>query len=83
MGLEGSYCRFHVLITLFSWCLTFSLFCFQFEKTESGWAAVNANGETAVDAGDLKPEPSLLGAGGLPKGHVNLGDQDEEFNMLF
>jgi hypothetical protein len=26
---------------------------------------------------------SAVGAGGLPKGQVNLGDQDEEFNMLF
>lgn len=27
---------------------------------------------------DLKPEPSLLGAGGLPKGAINLGDEADE-----
>lgn len=27
---------------------------------------------------DLKPEPSLLGAGGLPKGAINLGEEADE-----
>ena len=26
----------------------------------------------------MKPEPSLLGAGGLPKGAINLGDEADE-----
>lgn len=27
---------------------------------------------------DVKPEPSLLGAGGLPKGAINLGEEADE-----
>jgi hypothetical protein len=34
-------------------------------------------GTTAV-ACDISPAPSKLGAGGLPKGQVNLGEQDED-----
>lgn len=32
---------------------------------------------------DIAPAPSKIGAGGLPKGQVNLGEQDDSFNALW
>ena len=60
--------------------------CLKFVKEADGSYRCTNDGirTTAIDApADSKPAPSKIGAGGLPKGHVNMGDQDEEFNMLF
>ena len=54
--------------------------CKKFVKEADGsWKCISPDfpGTTAV-ASDITPAPSKLGAGGLPKGMVNLGDDDED-----
>ena len=49
------------------------------KEADGSWKCVSPDypGTTAV-ASDITPAPSKLGAGGLPKGQVNLGEQDED-----
>ena len=59
--------------------------CLKMKKgsEEGSWVCHNDRGQTAVPSGDIKPKPSLLGAGGLPKGAVNVGEIDDEFSPLW
>ena len=36
---------------------------------------------TFAEPSDMKPAPSKLGAGGLPKGSINLGEQEEDVSL--
>jgi hypothetical protein len=62
--------------------------CHKFVKEADGsWKCTNdgmPEPMTAV-ATDIKPAPSKFGAGGLPKGQVNLGSEEdnEGFNALW
>ena len=49
------------------------------KEADGSWKCTSPDfpGTTAV-ASDISPAPSKLGAGGLPKGQVNLGEQDED-----
>ena len=55
------------------WCMKFV------KEADGSWRCISPDypGTTAV-ASDITPAPSKLGAGGLPKGQVNLGEQDED-----
>jgi hypothetical protein len=55
------------------WCMKFV------READGSFKCISPDypGTTAV-ASDMTPAPSKLGAGGLPKGQVNLGDQDED-----
>jgi hypothetical protein len=55
------------------WCMKFV------KEADGSWKCISPDypGTTAV-ASDMTPAPSKLGAGGLPKGQVNLGEQDED-----
>ena len=37
---------------------------------------------TFAEPSDMKPAPSKLGAGGLPKGSINLGEQEEDVRFV-
>jgi hypothetical protein len=55
------------------------------DKATGIYKCTNGSGETAVKApAGCAPLPSLLGAGGLPKGQINLGGaDDEEWSLPF
>jgi len=49
------------------------------KEADGSYKCISAEfpGTTATPT-DITPKPSLLGAGGLPKGMVNLGEVDED-----
>ena len=52
------------------------------KEADGSWKCISPDypGTTAV-ASTITPAPSKLGAGGLPKGSINLGEQDEDVSQ--
>lgn len=55
--------------------------CQKWVKVDGEWKCADPQA-TAIPS-DITPLPSKIGAGGLPKGQVNLGEQDDSFNALW